>query len=196
MFCGRAAMFTQFWLIMCPSRVGKFGVTEVLTTWNMPRQTGSLLSKTKMHPIKYFVCTDAKAWKFMWQGLNSKVCFVFNYTPNQMHKIPQNECSENVIFCIFRLKYGAHESEAVMNFHNWGLWLITRKKNVSTQPHLTVINSFYSGNETWKKYISNHYNNFICVSITFTNIYLTYKREITCAYKIYVDDLFHTTQSW
>ena len=56
------------------------------------------------------------------------------------------------------------------------------------KPHLTVVNSFYSGNETWKKYISNHYNNFICVSITFTNIYLTYKREITCAYKIYVDD--------
>lgn len=29
-----------------------------------------------------------------------------------------------------------------------------------------------------KKYISNHYNNLICVSITLTNIYLTYKREI------------------
>lgn len=49
---------------------------------------------------------------------------------------------------------------------------------------------FYSGNETWKKYISNHYNNnFICVSITFTNIiYLTYKKGNYYAYKIYVDD--------
>lgn len=30
-----------------------------------------------------------------------------------------------------------------------------------------------------KKYISNHHNNLLCVSITLTNIYLTYKREIT-----------------
>lgn len=86
---------------------------------------------------------------------------------------------KNVIFSIFKLKYGAHKSEAVVNFHLGTKTTITRKKNAHTHPNLTVVNSFYSGNETWKKYISNHYNNFICVSITFTNIYLTYKREIT-----------------
>ena len=77
------------------------------------------VSKSKKYPVKYFVCTDAKAWKFIWQGPNSKIRFLIN-TPNQMHKTSQNECSGNVFFSIFRLKYGAHKSEAVMNLHVWG----------------------------------------------------------------------------
>lgn len=39
-----------------------------------------------------------------------------------------------------------------------------------------------------KKYISNYHNNFFCVSITFTNIYLTYKKGNYYVYKIYEDD--------
>jgi len=55
--------------------------------------------------------------------------------------------------------------------------------------------SFYSGNETWKKYISNHYNNLICVSITLTNIYLTYKREIIVHIKSMAMAVTHVVQS-
>lgn len=55
--------------------------------------------------------------------------------------------------------------------------------------------NFYSGNETWKKYISNHYNNLICVSITLTNIYLTYKREIIVHIKLMVTAVTYMVQS-
>lgn len=56
--------------------------------------------------------------------------------------------------------------------------------------------NFYSGNETWKKkYISNHYNNLICVSITLTNIYLTYKREIIVHIKLMAMAVTYMVQS-
>lgn len=57
--------------------------------------------------------------------------------------------------------------------------LTNTKKGFKSDKH-----NFYSGNETWKKYISNHYYNLICVSITLTNIYLTYKREIIVHIKL------------
>lgn len=46
-----------------------------------------------------------------------------------------------------------------------------------------------------KKYISNHYNNLICVSITLTNIYLTYKREIIVHIKLMAMAVTHMVQS-
>lgn len=75
--------------------------------------------KQKQGVPSQILCTHANAWKFIWQGLNSKIRFLIN-TANQMHKTSQNECSGNVFSSIFRLKYEAHKSEAVMNLHVWG----------------------------------------------------------------------------
>ena len=52
------------------------------------------LSKTNKHPITLFAQMQRHGNLYGGVWIPQSVCFVFNYTPNQMHKIPQNECSE------------------------------------------------------------------------------------------------------
>lgn len=125
------------------------------------------VSKSNKYPVKHFVCTDTKAWKFIWQGPNSKICFLIN-TPNQMHKTSQMSVVEmsSFLFLDWNMEPVKARLSRIFMFgdkvtYNCGWWGGAGKKSLH-KPHLTVVNSFYSGNETWKKYISNHYNNFIC----------------------------------